>query len=94
MLPCQSRWSCETLSTVAACGASVWVVSSWKLDSSSTQTSGSVALAMQADSLSSADGLILPATATVLPARSTSRPASAVVVVLPFVPVMASTRGA
>ncbi len=72
-----------------------WVVSSWKLDSSSTQTCGSVALAMQRrDSLSSAAGLILPATATVLPARSTSRPVSAVVVVLPLVPVMASTRGA
>ena len=53
-----------------------------------------LALAMQADSLSSADGLMLPATPTVLPARSTRRPASAVVVVLPLVPVMASTLGA
>ncbi|MNT74086.1 hypothetical protein D3C72_2128670 [compost metagenome] len=83
-----------TLSTVAAAGASVCVVSSWKLDSSSTHTSGSDAEAMQADSLSSADGLILPATATLLPARSTSRPVSAVVVVLPLVPVIARIFGA
>ncbi|MCY1303973.1 hypothetical protein D9M70_537060 [compost metagenome] len=82
------------MSTVAASGASVCVVSSWKLESSSTHTSGSVAEAMHADSLSSADGLILPATATVLPARSTSRPVSAVVVVLPLVPVTASSFGA
>ena len=37
---------------------------------------------------------MLPATATVLPARSTSCPVSDVTVVLPLVPVMASTHGA
>jgi hypothetical protein len=36
---------------------------------------------------------MLPATATRRPARSTSRPASEVVVVLPFVPVIAITLG-
>ena len=69
-------------------------VSSWKLDSSSTQTSGSAVLSMASDSLSSIAGLMLPATATVLPARSHRRPVSAVVVVLPFVPVIARTFGA
>ncbi|CFP61163.1 Uncharacterised protein [Bordetella pertussis] len=38
MSPCQSRWSWVTFSTTAASGASVRVVSSWKLESSSTHT--------------------------------------------------------
>ena len=42
-------------------------------------------------SLSNAAGLILPATATLLPARSQSCPVKAVVVVFPLVPVMANT---
>jgi hypothetical protein len=41
MSPCQSRWSCVTLSTVAAVGSKSPTPSSWKLDSSSTQTCGS-----------------------------------------------------
>ena len=72
--------------------------SSWKLDSSSTQTSGSASFARLASSasasVSSSVGPMLPATATRLPARSTSSAVSAVVVVLPLVPVMASTCGA
>ena len=39
-VPCQSRWSSEMLSTAAASHASERVVASWKLDSSSTHTSG------------------------------------------------------
>ena len=39
-------------------------------------------------------GPMLPAATAVRPARSTSRAVKAVVVVLPFVPVMASTCGA
>ena len=49
---------------------------------------------MASVSLSSIGGLMLPATATDLPARSHKRPVSAVVVVLPFVPVIAMTFGA
>jgi hypothetical protein len=43
---------------------------------------------------SSIVGMMLPATATRRPVRSTSRPVIAVVVVLPLVPVMAMTCGA
>jgi len=74
--------------------------SSWKLDSSSTKTSGSAVAgsaswaASRSASTSSNAGPMLPAMATVLPARSTSSAVIAVVVVLPLVPVMASTRGA
>ena len=82
------------LSTVAAVGSKPWTPSSWKLDSSSTQTSGSVPASMCCDSVSSSVGPMLPATATRLPARSTSWPVKAVTVVLPLVPVMASTDGA
>ncbi len=82
------------LRMVAASASSVCVVSSWKLESSSTHTSGSVPASTHSVSLSSAEGLMLPATPTVLPARWTRAPASAVVVVLPLVPVMARTRGA
>ncbi len=68
---------------------------SWKLDSSSTQTSGSAPPASSAAaSVPSRVGPMLPATATLRPARSTSCAVIAVVVVLPLVPVMASTRGA
>ena len=48
---------------------------------------------MQADKVSSKVGPMLPATATVLPARCTSWPVSAVTVVFPLVPVMAITLG-
>src|SRR6218665_1826547 len=40
MSPCQSRWSCVRFSTAAAVGSKPLTPSSWKLDSSSTQTSG------------------------------------------------------
>ena len=77
-----------TLSTVAAVGASEDVVSSWKLDSSSTNTSGQRASAGSASSTASP---MLPATTVASPARGTSAPVSAVTVVLPFEPVIAST---
>ena len=66
--------------------------SSWKLDSSSTQTSGRSL--SRTVSVSSKVGPMLPAVATDLPARSTSSAVIAVVVVLPLVPVMARTCGA
>jgi hypothetical protein len=93
MSPCQSRWSCVTFSTVAAVGSKPCTPSSWKLESSSTHTSGSVPASMCAASVSSKVGPMLPATATVLPARATNWPVSAVTVVLPLVPVTASTAG-
>ncbi len=80
--------------TTAASGVNVWAVSSWKLDSSSTHTSGNAVLSIASLSLSSAAGLMLPATATFLPARSHKRPVRLVVVVLPLVPVIAITFGA
>jgi len=78
---------------VAAVGSKPSTPSSWKLDNSSTQTSGNVSASMRADSVSSKVGPMLPATATGLPTRSTSWPVSAVTVVLPLVPVTASTAG-
>ena len=92
-LPCQSRWSCVMLRIAAASGAKVRAVSSWKLDSSSTQTSGSAVASIAAASRSSIAGLMLPATPTFLPARSHNKPVRLVVVVLPLVPVIASTFG-
>ena len=79
---------------MAAVGSKPSTPSSWKLDSSSTQTSGNVSASMWAESVSSKVGPMLPATATLLPARSTSWPVNAVTVVLPLVPVIASTAGA
>ena len=81
--------------TVAAAGSKPVTPSSWKLESSSTQTSGSGASASSASaSVCSMVGPTLPAIATRRPARATSKLTIAVVVVLPLVPVMASTRGA
>ncbi len=94
MVPCQSRWSCVTLSTAAASHSSERVVASWKLDSSSTQASGRLSPASASRSTSSTAGAMLPATATFIPERSSSSPASRVVVVLPLVPVMPTTFGA
>ena len=94
MLPCQSRWSWVTLSTVAAVGSKFDTPSSWKLDSSITHTCGSCPLSSFSASVSSSVGPMLPATADCFPARSTSWPVSAVTVVLPLVPVIASTEGA
>ena len=89
------------LRTVAASGSKPCTPSSWKLDSSSTQTSGSVDAkpwgqvdAKQSDNVSSIVGPMFPASATLRPARSTSSAVIAVVVVLPLVPVMASNCGA
>src|SRR5213593_2408531 len=39
-VPCQSRWSCVMLSTTAALGSKPCTPCSWKLESSSTHTSG------------------------------------------------------
>ena len=103
MLPCQSRWSCVRFSTTAASGSKPRTPapppSSWKLDSSSTHTSGSGASSASDDAsaaarVSSNAGPMLPAVATRRPARCTSKAVMAVVVVLPLVPVMASTCGA
>ena len=82
------------LSTVAAVGSNPVTSSSWKLESSSTHASGSMPASMRAASVSSSVGPMLPATATRLPERSTSCPVREVTVVLPLVPVMASTAGA
>ena len=79
---------------MAASGSKPLTPSSWKLDSSSTQTSGSAASSSARLKLSSIVGPMLPAATTLRPARSTSSAVSAVVVVLPLVPVMASSRGA
>jgi ABC-type taurine transport system substrate-binding protein len=72
------------------------VPSSWKLDNSSTHTAGSGASVASSAvaNVSSMVGPMLPAAATVRPQRSTSKAHIAVVVVLPLVPVMASTLGA
>src|SRR5882672_10622001 len=40
MSPCQSKWSWVTFSTTAALGSKPCTSSNWKLDNSSTQTSG------------------------------------------------------
>jgi hypothetical protein len=56
----------------------VSVVSSWKLDSSSTQMSGSLPASRQVIRAESAAGLMLPATAVTLPAARQSAPVSAV----------------
>jgi hypothetical protein len=91
------------LSTVAASGSKPATPapppSSWKLDSSSTQTSGNFSpsapgSARAAVSVSSSVGPTLPAIATRRPARSISSAVIAVVVVLPLVPVIATSRGA
>jgi hypothetical protein len=83
-----------TFSTVAAVGSKPSTPSSWKLDSSSTHTCGSRARRDARGQRVQQVGPMLPATATVLPLRSTSWPVSAVTVVLPLVPVTASTAGA
>ncbi|MNV68380.1 hypothetical protein D3C71_1612220 [compost metagenome] len=81
------------LSTVAALGSKPATSSSWKLDNSSTHTSGNVPASRWVVRVSSNVGPMLPATATRLPERSTSWPVSDVTVVLPLVPVIASTAG-
>ena len=77
-----------TLSTAAAVGTSEDVVSSWKLDSSSTKTSGQFE---SAGSVSSTASPMLPATIVARPPARASAPVSAVTVDLPFDPVTAST---
>ncbi len=77
-----------TLSTVAATGASDDVVSSWKLDNSSTKTSGQRPSTGIASSTASP---MLPATDVASPAARARAPVSAVTVVLPLEPVIAST---
>ncbi len=65
------------------------VVSSWKLDSSSTQTSGSMPASSASISASSADGEMLPQAIAGTPAPFNRWAVNAVVVVLPLLPVMA-----
>ena len=77
------------LSTVAAAAFSERVVSSWKLDNSSTQTFGSAPSANACISASSAEGEILPQATAGTPAAKSKCAVSAVVVVLPLLPVMA-----
>ncbi len=81
-------------STVAALGSKPSTPSSWKLDSSRTQTSGSASASSASASVCSIVGPMLPAIATRRPVRSISCAAIAVVVVLPLVPVIATTFGA
>ncbi len=91
---CQSRWSSVTLSRVAAVHARVCVVASWKLESSSTQTSGSWPSSSAARRASSALGETLPAVHARRPAAAIIAATMRTVVVLPLVPVIPSTRGA
>ena len=77
------------LSTVAAVGSNTVQPCSWKLESSSTQVCGKALVSSRSPSVSSSVGPMLPATATVWPARCSNWPVSEVTVVLPFVPVMA-----
>ena len=82
------------LSTAAAIGSRLAVVSSWKLDSSSTNTSGQArprAPVTMGSSTSSTALPMLPATIVARPAARHSAPVSAVTVVLPLEPVTAST---
>ncbi len=83
-----------TLSTAAATGRSDDVVSSWKLDNSRTNTSGqgrAPPAVSNGVNTSSTASPMLPATTVARPAARHSAPVSAVTVVLPFVPVIAST---
>ena len=77
-----------TLSIAAAVATSEDVVSSWKLDSSSTNTSGQFE---SAGNVSSTASPMLPATTVPSPPARHSAPVSAVTVDLPFDPVIAST---
>ena len=82
-----------TLSTVAASASRPRMVSIWKLESSSTQHAGSAApISRRSISTSSAAGLMLPAATASMPTDCASAAVSAVVVVLPVVPVMARMR--
>ena len=75
-------------SSAAIHGWNVSVVSSWKLLTSTTCTVSAVDAATWL-----ASGVpMLPPTSTRMPAASSIRPVSAVVVDFPFVPVMATTR--
>ena len=80
-----------TLSTAAAAGASECVVSSWKLDNSSTNTSGQGWPASNGAMTSRTASPMLPATTVDSPAARHKAPASAVTVDLPLEPVIAST---
>src|SRR5688500_3643138 len=74
------------VSSAAARGRKVSVVSSWKLDSSTTKTR-SIGPSTQAVS----GRPMLPQTSTRRPAAASRAPVSAVVVLLPFEPVMPTT---
>ena len=68
------------------------MLSSWKLESSSTQTSGNDPASSRRISAVSAAGEMFPATSQSTPAVRHMLPATAVTVLLPFVPVIASRR--
>ena len=85
-LPCRSRWSGVTFSTAATRGRKASVVSSWKLETSATTqpSAGN-------RSASAASGRpMFPPTKTGRSDSAKSAPVSAVVVVFPFVPVIAT----
>ena len=79
-------WSGVTFSTVAAAVRSECVVSSWKLDSSSTYRSGT-----GRSSRSSAGSPRLPPASARRPPATASSATSVVTVLLPLVPVTATT---
>ena len=85
-LPWRSRWSGVTFSTAATWGRKASVVSSWKLETSATThpSAGN-------RSASAASGRpMFPPTKTGRSDSAKSAPVSAVVVVFPFVPVIAT----
>ena len=92
--PCQSIWSSVMFKSAALSQCRLSVVSSWKLDSSSTQKSGSVPARRCFSSSPKAFGPTLPAATTDLPASAMMAVESIVVVVLPLVPVMPMIFGA
>ena len=77
----------------AAVGSKSCTPSSWKLESSSTHTSGRLPASIASGQRVEQRRADVACHATVLPARSTSWPVSAVTVVFPLVPAMARTAG-
>ncbi len=73
-------------------GPRLAVVSSWKLDSSTTNTSGHARRPRARQATSSTGSPMLPTTATLKPAARRARRSASRRCVLPFEPVIASTR--
>ena len=93
MSPCQSRWSCVTFSTVAASARSLHAVAAGSWTARAPRPAAASSASMRFAQRVEQRRADVAGHATVLPARSTSWPVSAVTVVLPLVPVMASTCG-